>query len=70
MQNHNQQQQQHYGFDHSIFTVHLLNRLAFQLIFGRPNDIPLCVNSVAFSQQENYTERPPLVGEVSANFCG
>jgi hypothetical protein len=31
-------------------------------------------NSVAFSQQANYTDRPtdrpPLVGEVSANFCG
>jgi hypothetical protein len=27
-------------------------------------------NSVAFSPQANYTERPPLVGEVSANFCG
>jgi hypothetical protein len=26
-------------------------------------------NSVAFSPQANYTERPPLVGEVSANFC-
>jgi hypothetical protein len=22
------------------------------------------------SPQANYTERPPLVGEVSANFCG
>jgi hypothetical protein len=27
-------------------------------------------NSVAFSPQTNYTEWPPLVGEVSANFCG
>jgi hypothetical protein len=26
------------------------------------------LNSVAFSPQANYTERPPLVGEVSANF--
>jgi hypothetical protein len=30
----------------------------------------LKLNSVAFSPQANYTERPPLVGEVSANFCG
>jgi hypothetical protein len=28
------------------------------------------LNSVAFSPQANYTERPPLVGEVSVNFCG
>jgi hypothetical protein len=28
------------------------------------------LNSVAFSPQANYTERPPLDGEVSANFCG
>jgi hypothetical protein len=26
-------------------------------------------NSVAFSPQANYTERSPLVGEVSVNFC-
>jgi hypothetical protein len=25
------------------------------------------LNSVAFSPQANYTERPPLVGEVSAD---
>jgi hypothetical protein len=23
-----------------------------------------------FSPQANYTDRPPLIGEVSANFCG
>jgi hypothetical protein len=30
------------------------------------------LNSVAFSPHSNYipTERPPLVGEVSFNFCG
>jgi hypothetical protein len=28
------------------------------------------LNSVTFSPQANYIERPPLVGEVSANFCG
>jgi hypothetical protein len=28
--------------------------------------IKLC----GLSPQANYTERPPLVGEVSANFCG
>jgi hypothetical protein len=28
------------------------------------------VNSVTFSPQANSTERPPLVDEVGANFCG
>jgi hypothetical protein len=28
------------------------------------------LNYVAFCPQANYTERPPLIGEVSANFCG
>jgi hypothetical protein len=28
------------------------------------------LNSMAFSPQANYTERPPLIGEVSGNFCG
>jgi hypothetical protein len=34
------------------------------------NGLTKKLNSVAFSPQANYTDRPPLVGEVSANFCG
>jgi hypothetical protein len=35
-------------------------------------ELKLKLNSVAFSPQKRTipTERPPLVGEVSANFCG
>jgi hypothetical protein len=36
----------------------------------REHDLPTKLNSVAYSPQANYTERPPLVGEGSANFCG
>jgi hypothetical protein len=30
----------------------------------------LNLNSRVFSLRTNYTEWPPLVGEISANFCG
>jgi hypothetical protein len=44
--------------------------LLLLLLLLPPPLLLLLLNSVALSPQANYTERPPLVGEVSANFCG
>jgi hypothetical protein len=58
-------------------TERVIEYPAFRLRFTwipttQPRHTDTKLNSVAVSPQANYipSERPPLVGEVSANFCG
>jgi hypothetical protein len=59
-------------------SYYLINRITMNELFMVESMLWSCIlnsieltlklNSVAFSPQANYTERPPLVGEVRANF--
>jgi hypothetical protein len=57
--------------------LHVALKVHFQRVDSKRNllynccDISIKLNSVALVRERTVpTERPPLVGEVNANFCG
>jgi hypothetical protein len=56
-----------FGLGHSFYFEHF--RYGIQALYLYPFEVQL-KKLRGLSPQANYTEQPPHVGEVSANFCG